>query len=162
MAMTRCRECEEPVSTEASACPHCGVGEPATATVPPEVGTGDANADASGSGLDARTWLAIGGVLVAVVFAYFGYEHFFGGVTASGSQVEAEIVDRYSHLIPTEPVPLSAHCPSSVRLHKGKIVDCSVTRLDTNQTTAVFITAVDDSGHFQMQVEDPSVLIKTP
>lgn len=27
MAMTSCRECGQPVSTEASTCPHCGIGQ---------------------------------------------------------------------------------------------------------------------------------------
>ena len=29
MAMTTCKECEKPVSTEAKACPHCGAAAPA-------------------------------------------------------------------------------------------------------------------------------------
>lgn len=32
MAMTRCRECGENVSTEAAACPHCGATNPAGAS----------------------------------------------------------------------------------------------------------------------------------
>lgn len=31
MAMTTCRECSEPVSTEAATCPSCGAGSPTSA-----------------------------------------------------------------------------------------------------------------------------------
>lgn len=105
-------------------------------------------------------WLGIvSAIVVALALAFGGYRLWQSqqGILVSGPELEQQIVHTYSALVPS--VTLSANCPKTPRLHKDKIVDCSVERSDNGERSAVFVTPTDDSGHFHIQLEDTSLLI---
>lgn len=175
MSLTACRECHQPVSTEAATCPHCGVGAPAPVVVgelPKAPPLPPGAADPMGgpplqirgvTGIDYSnplTYLIIIATVAVLGGGYFAYQHFLGGVQVTGSQVEATIEERFQTI--NDKASLSASCPDTVTLRKDKIVDCSLERTDKGTTTHVFITGTDNSGHFTMQVEDPRILIDFP
>jgi hypothetical protein len=151
MALAVCRECFHDVSTEAASCPHCGVSSPTSQGPQPK------------PGIDRRnplTYLAIITAVVVLTGGYFAYDRLLAGYQADGGQIETTIVDRFQTINPK--ATLTANCPSTVRLRKDKIVDCSLERTDNGKQTAVYVTGVDNAGHFQMQLGDPSVLIDFP
>lgn len=153
MALTACRECDQQVSTEAATCPHCGVSHPATAESAP--------AEPLSAGRSGWYWFGIAAAAVAagLVATFIGYRAWQSqeGIVVSGPALEQQIVDQYRDIAGN--VNLTASCPSSPRLHKGKIVDCTVRRDDNDASSPVFITPTDDSGHFQMQLGDPRALL---
>lgn len=162
MSLTACRECEQQVSTEAASCPHCGAGHPTAPAAAPDLSE-QMLFPKSGRSIDysnSLTYLVVIATVVVLAGGYFAYQHFLGGVRASGDQVEAAIIQRFQSINPK--AALSVSCPHTVTLRKDKIVDCALERTDNGKQTAVFITGTDNSGHFTMQVEDPTVLIDFP
>lgn len=104
------------------------------------------------------TWLIVLAILVGLPVAYLTWQHFAGGVTTDGASVEQQIVETFGDL-PGTSVSVTADCPSTVRLRKGKIVDCTLTRTDNGKSTAVYVSGVDNSGHYRMQLGDPFLLV---
>lgn len=103
MAITRCRECERDVSTEALACPHCGAPRPTTSRRSGFEWRSEATAfglpwvhvawgrDAHGRRRVAKGIVAIGQYAVGVVTVaqfgvgvLFGFGQFVAGVTVVG------------------------------------------------------------------------------
>lgn len=108
-------------------------------------------------------WGIVSAIVVALVLAFGGYRAWQSqqGIVVSGPELEQQIVSTYSHIAPN--VTLYATCPKTPRLHKDKIVDCSLERSDNAAaTSAVFITPTDNSGHFHIQIADTSILFATP
>jgi hypothetical protein len=101
---------------------------------------------------------AIGVTVLLIAGGVWLYEH--QGVQADGDSLEATIVERFQPIIPG--ATLYATCPDRVLLHKGRIVDCTIERSDNGKSTQVFVTPIDNGGHFQMQVADTSVLVNLP
>lgn len=162
MSLTACRECQQQVSTEAAACPHCGAGHPTGPAAAPDVSELPLFPTAKGgiNYSNPLTYLVIIATVAVLAGGYFTYQHFLGGVKASGYQVATTIHERFQSINPK--ADLSVTCPHTVTLRKDKIVDCSLERNDNGKRTAVFVTGTDNSGHFTMQVEDPTVLIDFP
>lgn len=105
------------------------------------------------------TWLIVLAILVGLPVAYFGWQHFAGGVEADGAGVEQQIEKTFGDLPGVAHVSVTADCPSTVKLRKGKIVDCTLTRDDNGKSTAVYVSGVDNSGHYRMQLGDPFLLV---
>lgn len=154
MAMTSCRECGQPVSTEASACPHCGVGSPTAAPSSTVVPSAPAPARSSRSTV---VWLVGGGVVAVLVGGYFlgKSQGWFPAGSIDSEQVASVIAARYTQI---SGHPVEVTCPP-IPQQKGKISDCTATRPDTGQSTQVFVTQIDTAGHFTYQPADASVLV---
>lgn len=112
-------------------------------------------------GVGKKALLAVGvATVLASVLIIGGYEaKQRQGVEADGAQVEASIKERFGSLVTNGEIYVT--CPQTVPLRKGKIVDCQLEH-SNGKSTPVFITGVDNEGHFQMQLGDPSVLISPP
>lgn len=161
MAMTSCRECGQPVSTEASACPHCGVGSPAR--VPSDAAAPDVRAPglrwlAPPGGMNG--WLGLCILAGLACIAWGGYQvgqdrGWFSSGTVDATQVESTISQHFTEVTGH---PVTAQC-GSISAKKGKISDCTATRSDTGKSTPVFVTMIDGDGHYTIQAGDPFAIV---
>jgi len=77
MALARCRECGSQVSTEAPACPHCGVPKPGGDATDIQDHLSGGSEPTSGGGFSYKTMidgclgLIVGGVLLFLIWMFF-------------------------------------------------------------------------------------------
>lgn len=129
MSLVSCRECGQQISTEATACPACGVPGPSSLVKAPRA---------------SRRWLLVGAsVLAVLVLLRVGAAVFHPAPQElDGASIAAEIRSG----LPAE----RAYCPARVPETEGKIVDC-IAQSGSGHPVSIRVTLDDSDGHFHYE-----------
>jgi hypothetical protein len=74
----------------------------------------------------------------------------------AGEDMAPQIAEHFADIAHTK---IDVECPDGVKTRKGKISDCTATRVDNGATSAVFVTSLDGDGHYSFQAADPAALV---
>lgn len=159
MSLTACRECGQPVSTEAESCPHCGISQPAPVAMPSAPPFTETDAAPATKGRRRPIWIAVAAAAAIVIGGFFIGQNqgWFPTGSLDSSQVTTVIADRYTQI---SGQTIDVTCPA-IPKQKGRISDCTATVAGTGQSTTVFVKQVDGAGHFTFQPADASILVAT-